>query len=111
MLAATLMQKRLSAEEADRQAQSALDEIRPAVHFIVDDVNLVAVRPMLMFDVAGLSGGENGASARWIAVGGGVSVTVVTARFEAGYMRTISGPTFEGRRGAAFMRLVFQNLF
>jgi hypothetical protein len=34
----------------------------------------------------------------------------VTAKFEAGYMRTLSGPTF-GQKGNAFVRLVFQNLF
>jgi len=37
-------------------------------------------------------------------------VTVVTAKLEAGYMWTLSGPTF-GSRGNAFARLVFQNLF
>jgi len=39
-----------------------------------------------------------------------VEVTIVIAKLQVGYMRTISGPTF-GSRGNVFVRLVFQNLF
>jgi hypothetical protein len=79
------------------------------VHFLVDKASLYAVRPLLLVDVAGLSDGAD--SARWIAVGAGIGLTVVTARFEAGVMRTVSGPSIAGGRSAAFLRLVFQNLF
>jgi hypothetical protein len=99
----------LSAEEARRQAKAAFAEIQPAAHYIIDDAYLYALRPLLMLDAAELRGGIGGASARWVALGAGLSVTLTVARFEAGYMRTVSGP--EPRSGAGFMRLVFQNLF
>jgi hypothetical protein len=61
-----------------------------------------------MFDVAELylSPGREA----WTAAGFGIQLTVVTAKFEAGYMRTLSGPTF-GSRGNFFGRLGFERLF
>ena len=109
MLAAVLQQQGLSAAEAARQAKQILQEVTPATHFIIDDANLYSIKPLLMVDAAGLSG-QGGSSETWLAVGGGVQLTVVTAKFEAGYMRTLSGPAF-GQEGNAFVRLVFQNLF
>jgi hypothetical protein len=109
MLAAVLQQQGLSAVEAARQAKQILQEVTPATHFIIDDANLYSIKPLLMVDAAGLSA-QGGSSETWLAVGGGVQLTVVTARFEAGYMRTLSGPAF-GQEGNAFVRLVFQNLF
>lgn len=109
MLEAVLRQQGLSAAEAARQAKQIFEEITPATRFIIDDANLFALKPLLMVDAAGLSA-RNGSSETWLAAGGGVQLTVVTAKFEAGYMRTLSGPTF-GQQGNAFVRLVFQNLF
>ena len=109
MLSAVLQQQGLSAAEADRRAKQTFQEITPATHFIINDANLYSIKPLLMVDAAGLSG-QGASSETWLAVGGGVQLTVVTAKFEAGYMRTLSGPTF-GQQGNAFVRLVFQNLF
>jgi hypothetical protein len=67
-----------------------------------------AVKPLLMFDAAELESSPGRAS--WLAAGVGVQLTVVTAKFEAGYMRTLSGPTF-GSRGNVFARLGFERLF
>ena len=61
-----------------------------------------------MFDAAGMD--VPGDNPTWLAAGAGLQITVVTAKLEAGYMRTFSGPTF-GDRGNVFVRLVFQNLF
>ena len=61
-----------------------------------------------MFDAAGMSG--RGTDETWLAAGAGFQLTVVTAKLEAGYLRTLSGPTY-GEKGNAFVRLVFQNLF
>jgi hypothetical protein len=109
LLAAVLQQQGLSATEATRRARQILQEVTPATHFIIDDANLYSIKPLLMVDAAGLSG-QGGSSETWLAAGGGIQLTVVTATFEAGYMRTLSGPTF-GQKGNAFVRLVFQNLF
>jgi len=46
----------------------------------------------------------------WTGAGAGVQLTIVTAKFEVGYMRTVSGPTF-GARGNLFARPGFERLF
>ena len=108
MLAATLRKEGLSSTEAEKQAGTVLDEVKPAAHFLIDYANLYSIKPLLMFDAGGLR--RNGASQTWLAAGGGVQLTIVIAKLEVGYMRTISGPTF-GSGGNTFFRLVFQNLF
>lgn len=98
----------LTPDEAKRRANEIFDEIRPATHFVIDQANVFAVKPLLMFDAAELESAPGRAS--WLAAGAGVQLTVVTAKFEAGYMRTLSGPTF-GSRGNVFARLGFERLF
>jgi hypothetical protein len=111
LLAAALRAKdpTLSPQDAAAKAKSILSEVEPAADYIINDANLYAIKPLLMFDAAGLSG-TGAASQTWFAAGGGLQLTLVTARFEIGYMRTLSGPTF-GSRGNVFVRLVFENLF
>ena len=108
MLAAVLQEQGMDAEAAAKEAKRILQEVTPATHFIIDDANLYSIKPLLMFDAAGMSG--HGTDETWLGAGAGFQVTVVTAKLEAGYMRTISGPTY-GEKGNAFVRLVFQNLF
>lgn len=103
-----LVQRGLSPEEATKQAEEVFEEVKPAARYVINDANIFSVKPMLLFDVAGLSDGSQ--SETWVAVGVGVQVTLVTAKFEAGYSQTLSGPTL-GSRGAPFARLVFQRLF
>jgi hypothetical protein len=105
----SLVAKGANPAEARAQAQKAFAEVRPAAHFIINDANIFAIRPLIMVDAAGLSGDEG--KARWLAAGVGVSVTMVTARLEAGYMRTVSAPSAEKKSGALFARLVFENIF
>jgi len=110
MLGATLKHQGMTAEEAAQKTEDVFAEIKPATHFMIDDANLYAIKPLLLFDVGGLMDRGGSPSETWLAAGAGVQVTVVTAKFELGYMRTFSGPTF-GDRGNIFARLVFQNLF
>ena len=55
MLAATLMQQGLGDAEAAAKAESILEEIKPATHYIINDANLYSIKPLLMFDAAGFS--------------------------------------------------------
>ena len=97
--------------EARKKAAEIIGELQPATHFIIDDASLFSVKPLVMFDAAGMADGRaGGSSATWAAVGAGLQITIVTAKLEIGYMRTVSGPTV-GSRGAFGARLVFQNLF
>lgn len=109
MLRAVLKSEGMSDAEAERQARRVFQEITPATSFLIDDANVYSLKPLLMFDAAGLSD-RNGRSETWLAAGGGLQLTIVTAKLEAGYMHTISGPQ-QGHGGNAFVRLVFQNLF
>jgi len=107
-LISALKQQGMSRDEAVAEADRTLGAIRPATDFIIDEANFYAIKPLFMFDAGGLSGAGNDAT--WTAAGGGIQLTVVTAKFEVGYMHTLSGP-ISGARGSVFLRLVFQNLF
>ena len=107
-LITTLKNQGMSPENARAEADRILGEIRPATAYIVDEANLYALKPLLMFDAAGLTGAAGRST--WTAAGGGLQLNVVTARLELGYLRTLSGPT-NGHAGNLFFRLVFQNLF
>jgi hypothetical protein len=109
-LIAHLMSQGLTSAQARQQADEIYGDITPATDFIIQQANLFAVKPLLMLDVARLSGRDGFADGSWLAVGGGLQLTLVTAKFDFGYMHTVSGPTF-GDRGNLFFRLVFQNLF
>ena len=109
MLQSTLQAKEgLSADEARSRATEIFSGVQPAAHFVIDQANVFALKPLLMFDAAELyfSPGREA----WTAAGVGFQLTIVTAKFEAGYMRTLSGPTF-GSRGNVFARLGFERLF
>jgi len=96
----------LSPEEALAKAQAIYGEVRPAIDFVADRANVYAVKPLLLCDVAGedVSGANHRVQA---AVGGGLQLTIVTAKMEAGYMQTIAG----GDSGNFFARIVFENIF
>lgn len=102
----------LSPEAALAKARATYGEVKPAVEFIADRANVYAIKPLLLCDVAGLdvpSAGGGGSSTR-LALGGGLQVTVVTAKLELGYMHTVVGERGD-RPGNFFARMVFQNLF
>jgi hypothetical protein len=96
-------------EEAAARARETWRGIQPVVDFIADQANLFAVKPLLMLDVAGLDAPGQDAPVR-VAVGAGLQLTVVVARLELGYFRTVRRVSGDDRDNFAF-RLVFQNLF
>lgn len=100
--------EKLSPDEARRQAEKVFGEIRPATHFVIDQANVFALKPLLFFDVAELEAGPERST--WTAAGAGLQLMIVTARFETGYLHTLSGPRF-GSRGNVFARLGFERLF
>ncbi len=96
-------------DEAMAKANTTYNAVRPAVEFIADRANIYAVKPVLLFDLAGQDevAGNHRLQA---AVGGGLQLTIVTAKMELGYMQTVlnQGGTHPGN---LFARIVFQNLF
>jgi hypothetical protein len=100
----------LSEEEADKKAAKIFGEIRPGVKYLTNHAKLYALKPLLMFDAARLARFGTGGYQTRYAVGGGLQLTVVVAKFEGGYLRTLNSVPGD-QRGTVLFRLVFQNLF
>ena len=100
-----------SEKDADMMADQIVNnEIAPMINYITNRANLYSVKPMLLFDLAQISGDNGLGSTLWAAVGGGIQVNIVNGRLEAGYMQTIA-PASDSSIGNFFLRLVFQDLF
>jgi hypothetical protein len=64
-------------------------EILPVTNFIADHANIIAVKPLLLFDVAHLGLSGSGDNRTRYGLGGGLQIDVVLARFELGYMASL----------------------
>lgn len=96
--------------EAERRADASLRGVQPAVDFLADRANLYAVKPLFLFDVANIRGMADAGPRTRFGIGGGVQFTLVIARFEVGYLRTVRALPGDNK-GNFFLRLTFQNLF
>jgi hypothetical protein len=95
--------------EALARAKAMYGEVRPAIEFIADRANVYALKPLLLFDLAGQD--EEGRGHRvQSALGAGLELTIVTARMQIGYMHTIWGDS-DVDSGNFFARIVFENIF
>ncbi|HKO98835.1 MAG TPA: hypothetical protein VJU86_17680 [Pyrinomonadaceae bacterium] len=83
-------------------------EILPITNFIADHANIIAVKPLVMFDVAHLSDAR--VSSTRYGLGGGLQIDVVLARFELGYMATLR-PEPGDAKGSFVGRLILKRLF
>jgi hypothetical protein len=109
-LSLTLQEEGLSEDEANKKAKQIFQQIRPGVNYLADYAKIFALKPLLMFDAARIaSPGKLDATTRY-ALGGGLQITVVVAKFEVGYLRAVR--RYQGDRSGNFIaRLIFQNLF
>ena len=85
-------------------------EITPMVRYISDNANLYALKPVVMFDAAHVA--VPGATHQRVlfALGGGLQFTIVVAKFEAGYLRTLNRLPGD-ERGNFIVRMIFERLF
>ncbi|MFL6596063.1 MAG: hypothetical protein ACJ8HQ_11525 [Chthoniobacterales bacterium] len=97
-----------SPDEALAMAKKTYSEVRPAIDYIADRANVWALKPLLMCDVAGQDSGSSGQRVQ-AALGAGIQLTIVTAKFELGYMHTVAGD--DNGSGNLFGRIVFENIF
>ncbi len=104
------MQSDEADSEGEKRAKRVFNEIRPAMNFIVDKANLYAFKPLLMFDVARINAPGMLDNRTRVAFGGGLQITLVIAKFEFGYLRTVQGAANDPR-GNFVTRIYFQNLF
>ncbi|HEX6648574.1 MAG TPA: hypothetical protein VF075_03515 [Pyrinomonadaceae bacterium] len=100
----------LSVEEAKAKSARELKSINSILGFMADQANIYSFKPLLMFDAARLNAPDAVNNRTKFAVGGGVQFTLVIAKFEAGYMRTLR-PVPGDDKGNVVLRLFFQNLF
>jgi hypothetical protein len=103
-LTAFYKQQGLDDAQAKTKVDADLREITPAVQYLTGYANLWALKPLVAMDVARLGGVTRKA------VGGGLQLTIVVARLEAVYLRTID-PLPRESRGNFVLRLTFENLF
>jgi len=100
----------LSPAEAQVKAEKELRSINSILGFLADRANLISLKPLIMFDAAGVYGGGGQNNHTRYGLGGGLQLTVVIAKFEAGYMSGIR--RFPGDPPGNFVvRLIFQNFF
>jgi len=100
----------MSLEDAQAKARRELRDINAILGFIADQANIYSFKPLIMFDAARLNSPEAIDNRTRFAIGGGVQFTIVIAKFEAGYMRTLSSLPGDNK-GNVVLRLFFQNLF
>ena len=96
-------------EETEAETEKIMNrDVRPVIRYLADRANVYAFKPMLLVDVAHLSDRAIGRQS-WLGAGAGVQLTIVNARFEAGYLRTIAGTNTN--TGNVFLRLNIQNFY
>ncbi|HVS81279.1 MAG TPA: hypothetical protein VHE60_06065 [Pyrinomonadaceae bacterium] len=100
----------MSPTEAVTKSNRDMKDIDSLLSFIAEQANIFAVKPLFMFDAARINAPNALNNRTRFAIGGGLQFTVVTAKFEAGYMHTVS-PLPGESRGNFVLRLFFQNFF
>jgi hypothetical protein len=109
-LSSTFEDEGLSSAEADTKAKKVFGQIRPGISYLTNYAKIYSVKPVVMFDAARMTRIDSGDPQSRYSVGGGLELTIVIARFQAGYMHAVN--RFEGeKRGNFVFRLVFTNLF
>ena len=99
----------MSPAEALTKSNRDMKDIDSLLAYVAEQANIFAVKPLFMFDAARINVPALNNRTRF-AVGGGLQFTIVTARFEAGYMHTVRPLPAESRGNFVF-GLYFQNLF
>lgn len=100
----------LSVDEAKAKSEKELQSINAILGFMADQANIYSFKPLLMFDAARLNSPGAINNRTKFAVGGGLQFTLVIAKFEAGYVRTLR-PLPGDDKGNVVLRLFFQNMF
>lgn len=85
-------------------------EILPVTNFIADHANIIAVKPLLLFDAAHLGLSGSSVNSTRYGLGGGLQIDVVLARFELGYIATLHRTPGDAR-GNFLGRLVLKRFF
>lgn len=113
LASATLAEQRFNTlrDQIRPQVRELFDrEILPITNFIADHANIIAVKPLVMFDFAHLALRGTGAENTRYGFGGGLQIDVVMARFELGYMAALNRIPGDPR-GSFVGRLILRRFF
>ncbi|MCU1333151.1 MAG: hypothetical protein JWM08_2143 [Candidatus Angelobacter sp.] len=106
---AALVRQGVPAKEAQKQAKALVNrEIARPVNYIADHANIYSLKPLVLFDVAMLSGPT--ASRHLESAGGGIEFMIVNFAFQGGYARTLHSQPGD-RKGNLVLNLQFRNFF
>lgn len=96
--------------ELELEVKKIWNGVRPMVNYIADHANIYAIKPIVMLDAARLYAPEATNGRTRLALGGGLQLTVVVAKFEVGYLRTLNRAPGD-QRGNFVVRMVFEKFF
>jgi hypothetical protein len=96
--------------EAVERAAKVFRQIRPAMRFITEKANLYAVKPLFMLDAGSIATEQADDQLVRVSVGAGLQMSIATARFEFGYLRSVRKFPADPQ-GHFIGRLFFQDLF
>lgn len=96
--------------ELEPEVKKVWNGVRPMVNYITDHANIYAIKPIVMLDAARLYAPEVTNGRTRLALGGGLQLTVVVAKFEVGYLRTLNRAP-GNQRGNFVVRMVFEKFF
>lgn len=97
-------------QEVTPEADRVWKRITPTIEYIADHANLYAIRPLITFDAARISDRNIPDQRTRIALGGGLQLNIVVAKFEVGYVHTVRRMPGD-QRGNFNIRMVFEKLF
>ena len=103
-------QQHLTQEQAQAQADKTYREIDPITNYIINQANIVAVKPLILLDIAGIDAPGATQNPMRMGFGGGIQLSIVTAHLELGYAHTVRGAPGDPS-GNFFARLAFQRFF
>jgi hypothetical protein len=106
---AALANRGMTPDDAAAEAKRIFHAVRPGFHFLADQAPLVALKPLVLFDVARIYSPVLSDKAR-LGVGVGAQLTIVVAKMEAGYVLNVNRRPGEPY-GNMLVRLVFRKLF
>ena len=92
------------------EADAVWQRLSPTISYIADKANLFAIKPLLLFDVERSYFPDDAQQRVRTALGTGLQLNIVIAKFETGYLRTLRHLPGD-QRGNFFVRMVFQRLF
>lgn len=96
---------------AEQAANREIEPVRRIVNTLMDEINVVAVSPLLMMDVVNLGSRLSGGPRIRVGLGTGLRVTLVdSVDFSLGYVVNMRRQAGEAR-GALFMTMEFKDPF